>query len=149
MPSRVLTARSTSRDGTNTLAPASVSALTVSRPIPEYPPVTSATFPERSRPAITSLASGLLLKPVSMGCCCSEILIGPLIFEFLCMPIQTLGVSTARTFLPFLRHALLHFSWHSFQHFSSRFLQGDGCLPFSSPTRKQLRQWLLCQSVSM
>ena len=50
IPSSAFFASSTLLAGTKTLAPASASALVVSKPIPEYPPVTIAVFPDRSMP---------------------------------------------------------------------------------------------------
>ena len=58
----------TSRAGTITRAPACARARTVSRPRPECPPVTTATLPCRSTPAMTSAEVLWALKPDAMGC---------------------------------------------------------------------------------
>ena len=77
MPESSDLATSVLLDGTITLAPASFNPREVSRPIPEYPPVTIATFPFKSIPLSISFGSLLAPKPESIGRCCSEIIFPP------------------------------------------------------------------------
>ena len=53
--------------GTITVAPAAANTFVVSSPMPVLPPVTSAIFPERSMPVITSLAVDDPLNPEPIG----------------------------------------------------------------------------------
>jgi hypothetical protein len=57
------------RTGTITVAPAAASVLVVSKPVPEYPPVTIATFPLMSIPSITSADVERALNPDPSGFC--------------------------------------------------------------------------------
>lgn len=66
-PASAAADRPTSRAGTMTRAPAAFSARTVSRPRPEYPPVTMAALPPRSMPAMTSAAVVAAPKPEPIG----------------------------------------------------------------------------------
>src|SRR5262245_23592433 len=69
MPASAVRAFSCVRAGTTTVAPASARARVVSRPTPEYPPVTTAVFPVRSRPARTSLPVVFAPNPEFNGFC--------------------------------------------------------------------------------
>jgi hypothetical protein len=69
IPLRAWRALSGVRAGTTTVAPASVRARVVSRPIPAYPPVTTTTLPRRSMPASTSRAVVVGPKPECIGVC--------------------------------------------------------------------------------
>jgi hypothetical protein len=62
MSSATACAEAGRRTASVTAAPAALSALAVSRPMPEAPPVTMARFPLRSTPSITSAAVELNLK---------------------------------------------------------------------------------------
>ena len=66
---RASRAASGRRAGTTTCAPAFASALVVSRPRPEYPPVTIASLPVRSVPASTSSAVLSCPNPEPILCC--------------------------------------------------------------------------------
>gem|GEM_PF-6432900 len=75
MPATALRAASMLLAPMITLAPAPARARVVSSPRPEWPPVTMARLPERSRPARTSSAVVWAPNPEPMGTCLSFMII--------------------------------------------------------------------------
>src|SRR5258705_2046182 len=65
------------RAGTITVAPAPARARVVSRPMPEYPPVTMATLPLRSMPRSVSRAVVVGPKPEWIGAWLLDISLSP------------------------------------------------------------------------
>ena len=81
IPFSSLLATSTRLAGTITRAPELDKALEVSRPIPEYPPVTIAIFPDKSISFRTSWGSLFAPKPELIGFCNSEIISSPFLYK--------------------------------------------------------------------